>query len=205
MFKAGFNKIFISYSFNESILTPGLYYNVNQNNENLNLVYGDLCQGIVLTDHVAEKSLYNTYRIPHDIHLAITSHFDEVTFIHQYSLLIKQLQHTGNILKLIFYPDKIVIALQKQDKLQIIQAFKYITAEDVVYHMLNVCNRFNAKDVNVQLCGMIERDSALFEEIQKYFLNITFAGLPEELLYAAGIKEFPTHFFSHQFSFALCV
>ena len=91
LLKDKFNKIFISYAFNESILTPGLYYNVNQNNENLNLVYGDLHQGIVLTDHVAEKNLYNIYRIPNDIHQAIINQFNPVIFIHQYSLLIKQL------------------------------------------------------------------------------------------------------------------
>ena len=71
--------------------------------------------------------------------------------------------------------------------------------------MLNVCNQFNAKHVNVQLCGMIEKDSALFREIEKYFLTITFPDLPEELSYADEIKEFPTHFFSHLFAFALCV
>ncbi len=200
-----FNKIYISYAFNESILTPGLYYNANQNNENLALVYGDLHQGIVLSEHVAERNLYNTYRIPEDIHLKMINQFAEAVFIHQYSLLIKQLQHTRNILKIIFYQNKIVATLQKDGKLQIIQAFQYVTAGDIVYHMLNICNQFDVKDITVHLCGMIENDSALFKEIQKYFLAVSFAELSAELSYSDEIKELPGHFFSHLFSFALCV
>ncbi|MEO6455119.1 MAG: DUF3822 family protein, partial [Ginsengibacter sp.] len=205
LLKEEFNEIFISCAFDESILTPKLYYNANQSNDNLNLMYGDLHPGVVLTDHVAERNLYNVYRITNDIHKVITNQYKSVTFFHQYSLLIRKLQPAGNILKLIFYNSKIVISLQKAGKLQIIQAFKYITANDAVYHMLNVCTRFDAKDVSVQLGGMIEKDSTLFTEIQKYFLTTTFSDLPGGLLYTDEIKEFPTHFFSHLFAFALCV
>lgn len=200
-----FNKIFISYVFCESVLAPGFYYDASQNNADLNLVHGDLQRGIVFTDFIAEKNLYNTYRIPQNIHQAVTDHFTSAIFIHQYSLIIKQLRQKEDLLKLIFYPNKIIITLQKAGKLQIIQTFNYITAEDVIYHMLNVCSRFNTANTDVELCGMIEQDSALFREIQKYFLTISFSQLPEGLSYSNEIKEFPPHFFSHLLAFALCV
>ncbi len=205
LLKKHYNRIFVSYSFNESLLIPGLYYNENKNSENINLVYGDLQEGIILTDHVAEKDVYNTYRIPVNIHTTISTRFPTASFAHQYSLLIKQLPNTGSELKVIFYPNKIVVALLKEGRLQIIQTFNYKTSEDAVYHMLNVCHQFQANEVNVQLSGMIEKDSDMFKEIHKYFLITTFTDLPREFEYADGIKELPTHFFSHLFSIALCV
>lgn len=205
LLKNRFNNIFISYSFNESILTPVIYYNSIQNNENMNLVYGDLNNGIVLTDDVKEKSLYNIYRIPVDIHKAIEDQFPTAKFFHQYSLLVKQLPDTGNIMKIIFYQNKIVITLLKKDKLQIVQTFSYATAEDVVYHMLNICCQFLVEEINVELSGMIEKDSGLFKEIHKYFLMTGFSNLPGDLAYPESIKEFPPHFFSYLFSIVLCV
>ncbi|MEP6594935.1 MAG: DUF3822 family protein [Ginsengibacter sp.] len=205
LLKNKYSNIFISYAFNESILTPGIYYNHSQNNENINLVYGDLNNGVIFADSVEEKNLYNIYRIHADIHQAITGQFSEAKFSHQYSLLVKQLPDTGNIMKVIFYQNKIVITLLKNDKLQIVQAFYYTTAGDVVYHMVNICDQFQVEEVRVELGGMIEKDSGLFKEIHKYFLMISFSDLPDNLSYDEGIMEFPSHFFSHLFSIALCV
>jgi hypothetical protein len=200
-----YKNVYISYSFNESILTPNVYYNSAQNAENIDLVYGDLYNGIILADDVQEKNLFNVYRIPYDIYQAVAGHFPLAKVTHQYSVLVKQLQNQGDVMKIIFYQNKIVIALAKNDKLQIVQTFNYATAEDVVYHMLNICNEFGVEKVKVELCGMIEKDSALYKQIHKYFLMTSFAELPGALTYTESLKEFPSHFFSHLFSIALCV
>ena len=205
LLKNEFKNVFISYSFNESVLTPSIHYNSNENDESINLVYGDLNNGIILTDKVEEKSLQNVYRIPCDVHETISGKFPDVKVIHQYSLLVKQLPSADNMMKIIFYQNKIVITLLKRDKIQIIQTFSYATAGDVVYHMLNICQQFQVEDINVELSGMIEKDSALFKEMHKYFMMINFSDLPRSLSYDEGIMEFPPHFFSHLFSIALCV
>ena len=90
LLKNKYNNVFISYSFNESILTPGIYYDSGQNTENISLVYGDLNNAVILTDFVEEKKLHNIYRIPYDIHQLIAGQFPMAKFSHQYSLLVKQ-------------------------------------------------------------------------------------------------------------------
>lgn len=205
LLKEKYNRVFVFYSFNESLLIPAFYYNENDNIDNINLVYGDLQDGIILTDHVAENNLYNTYRIPSNIHSQILTQFPKASFAHQYSFLIKQLPNAGSVLNVIFYHNKIVVVLIKEASLQIIQTFNYKNSEDAVYHMYNVCNQFQANEVNVQLSGIIEQDSQIFKDISKYFVNTTFTNLPAEYDYADGIKKLPTHFFSHLFSIALCV
>lgn len=199
-----YKKIFVSYAFNESLLIPGVYYNENENRDNLNLIYGDLHEGVILTDHVLQKNIYNTFRISQAIHDTMTEKFRGATFTHQYSTLLKQLPSDGEILKVIFYQNKIVIALLKEGMLQMMQTFKYTAATDVVFHMLNICEQFKTKEISVKISGMIEKDSALFKEIYKYFLHIDFDNLPGDLSYDERIKELPNHFFSHLFSIALC-
>ena len=127
------------------------------------------------------------------------------TFTHQYSCLLKQLPPDGSLLKIIFYQNKVIITLLTNGKLQIIQAFNYVTAEDVVYHMLNICQRFNTEKINIELGGMIEKDSGLFIQVHKYFSMINFSELSPKLLYTENIKQFPPHYFSHLFANALCV
>lgn len=205
LLKEKFNNVFISYACNESLLIPGSHYVPEQNSEDLNLLYGDLHLGTILTDHIAERNLYNLYRVPNDIHRQVISRFHQPVFFHQRSLLVKQLPDEADLLRLIFYPNRVLIVLQKQGKLQIIQAFGYITAEDVLYHMLNVCRRFDATEVKVQLCGMVQEDSGVYNEIRKYFLRVSFLRLPAELSYSDELKQLPGHFFSQLFSFALCV
>jgi hypothetical protein len=137
-------------------------------------------------------------------HSALVSQFSTAIFVHQYSILIKKLPGSGNELNVIFYPNKIVAVLSKGGRLQIAQTFKFQTPEDVVYHLLNVCHQFDAMQVNVELSGMIEKDSNMFKEVSKYFLT-TFTGLPPAFNYPEEIMEKPSHYFSHLFSIALCV
>jgi hypothetical protein len=200
-----YNDVFISYSFNESILIPEGYYNQNENAENMNLVYGDINNGIIMTDDVEEKNIFNVYRIPSDIHEEVNIQFPMAKFSHQYTYLLKQLPFADNLLKIIFYQTKVIITLLKNNELQLIQTFNYVTAEDVVFHMLNVCNKFNTEQTIIELGGTIERDSNLFNLVHKYFSTIGFSDLPHKLSYTENIKRFPPHYFSHLFANALCV
>src|SRR5260221_646131 len=139
------------------------------------------------------RKIYNIFRIPHAVHDTITENLRGAIFTHQYSTLLKQLPGQGEILKVIFYQNKIVVALLMGGMLQIVQTFKYTTATDIIYHMLNICEQFRTKEIKVKISGMIEKDSALYIEIYKYFLHIDFDNLPSDLSYDERIKELPNH------------
>jgi hypothetical protein len=200
----GNKEVIISYAYPECLIVPAAYYDGLNNEENLSMVYGDLEPGIVLSDEVKEKNIYCVYRIPEDVHETISSQFPSAKSTHQFSSLIKNIHPSENSLHVIFYQQKIVIRLVINGELQILQSYQYKTPEDVVFHILNVCENFEVKEVGLQLYGMIEKDSALFRELHKYFLNIHFGPLPGRCNYAEGIKEFPAHYFSHLFSLAPC-
>ncbi len=200
-----FNKVCISYSMPQSVLIPAEFYKPETNENMLNLMHGDVDSTIIFSDKIGNKNIYNVYRVDASVHHAVTSQFPLARLSHQYSLLIRNMADTGNVLQVVFYQEKFVAVLIKEGKLQIIQTYDYITAEDVSYHLLNICKQFEVRDVQVKLSGMIENDSRLFNEIYKYFLNILFDDWSDEFTYTIAIREFPSHFFSHQFSIAACV
>ena len=149
-----YKKIFISYTGEESALLPEELYYPGENELLLKTLYGDINEGAIATDLIADKKIYNVYRMPADIHKVIVDQFPLAAFSHHYSLLIKQ-GIQGDILKIIFYRSTFIAALIKAGKLQIIHLYPYKSGADVVYHLLNICHQFTITDVPLSIGGII--------------------------------------------------
>lgn len=193
------------YSTPESTLVPFSLYNSTRNIEMLNLVLGDLPDPCtVLTDLITEHELYNVYRISSPVYNAMQAQFPNVKSMHQYSAIFKNQMPAINRLSVIFYTQKMVISLAKDGMYQLINSYPYHTAEDVSYVLLNICQQYDLKDVQIEINGLIEKKSGLFEEIYKYFSNIAFADFPKSGTYHEAIYQYPSHYFSHIFEAYSC-
>lgn len=200
-----YKKVFVSYTGEESALLPEELYNPEENGLLLNTLYGDLRQSTATTDHVAEKNIYNVYRMPAAVRQIMVDKFPSAIFSHHYSLFIKQGFATVDMLRIIFYKDTFIATLVKAGELQIINTYPYRSGADVVYYLLNICHQFKMKNMPLQIGGMIEIDSDLHKEFSHYFSEISFDTLPTEFEFTNALKELPPHYFSHLFSIALCV
>ncbi|MEP6677550.1 MAG: DUF3822 family protein [Ferruginibacter sp.] len=200
-----YKKTDIIYAFAESILTPHEIYNSISNHEMLDEVFGDAGMHIVKTDFMYRVNLHNVYRIPSAVHTVISQQFTMANYTQQYSLLTEALKGDG--LFAVFGPNTVTIQLCMNNKLLLLQSFPYSVPEDAVYHLLSSCRNFDVPVSNVPLLlyGMIDKDSALFTALYKYFLHIGFAGLPEAFTYPEAIHNYPAHYFSHLFATASCV
>ncbi len=196
-----FKKIYIIYSFPESVLVPYEMYNSQKTANILDMIHGDLTENnAVLSDVIIDIKAYNIYRVPSKLIDEISTQFPAANSIHQFSALAKKVSTTGNKLSVIFYPHKIVLMVQKEDMLLLINSFLYKTAEDVSYILLNTCQQFEMENVHVEVGGLIEKDSALYKEVYKYFERVSFAGLPEGINITEDVAAYPSHFFSHFFA-----
>ena len=202
-----FKKTNIIWNFKESILVPAEFFNSVSNTEMLNLVYGDVGQYEVKTDFVFRHNMHNVYRLPKQVVAALPATWQYAHQTHQYSLLPDLAEKTGDCLMAIFYSNSFTVMLTKAGKLQVIQHFDYQNADDVAYHLLNICNSFAVKadEAILHVSGMIDTGSNLYATLYKYFLNIELASLPANAAYSDEIKSYPAHFFSHLFTLALCV
>ncbi len=202
-----YSKTYIFWSFPESILVPSGLVNADNNNEMLNLVFGDLKKEVPKTDFLYKHNLHNIYRVPETIHESFVTKLPYATQTHQYSTMVNREMHEGNNLYAVFYSNSLTLMLCIEGKLQVVQNFAYDNPEDTAYHLLNVCKSFaiQPNKVTLSISGLIDEKSNLYAAIYKYFLLINFESLSHDFSYIDEIEEHPPHFFNHLFAFASCV
>lgn len=202
-----FKKVDVVVAFAMSLLVPYQFHNNTANKAMFELVYGDRQDNILKNDLKFQHDLCNIYEVPRLVNSIVSTKFPSAIFTHQYSLLPDIIKGGGNHLYTIFGDYDVTAMLLKDGKIQIIQNFKYKEPEDVTYYLLGFCENFdvNVNETILHLNGTIEKDSAIFKEIDAYFLQIDFSILPQAFYYTEEIKQYPSHFFSHLFATALCV
>ena len=113
-----------------------------------------------------------------------------------------------NFIKTIFYADKIVVLIFKDHQLQLVQSFSFQTANDVVYHLLNCCVQFNmsSEEVVLQVSGLVDRQSEVYNELLKYFLHFLFDEIDDSIRIADNLKDqYQAHYYSSFLKMAVCV
>lgn len=202
-----FKSTTIVYAHAQSVMVPSDLLQEQEKKQMLELVCGDVSDAFIRTDFLFRQYTHNIYPVPRQVDAVVSYLFSSPVSTHLYSLLPDMYQSTGNHLHCIFNPSSFTAMLVKGGKLQAIQTFSFKTPEDVAYYLLQLCAAFEA-DVNetmLHLNGMIDRLSNLYAELYKYFLNIAFASLPDQLVYPDDINNYPAHYFSHLFTAATCV
>jgi hypothetical protein len=205
IFSKKFRKVSVTYSFPQSVLIPFSIFNREKNQTMMNMMFGDVeANDMILTDVIADQSMYNCYRLPAATLEMIKNEFPNASISHQYSLLLKKTVNENDRMLVIFYSQKIVVDLVKEGKHVLINTFYYTAAQDVSYILLNICQQFGSKNIHLVVSGLIEENSALYKEIYKYFDDIELSGFREGYDYAEGINAFPSHYFSYIFDTDSC-
>jgi len=202
-----FSKVDVVYNNKESVLVPTVLYNSNATNSYIELIYGDTFKGQLKTNFIYKHAIQNIYKIEYTIQKAMFTKFPSATISHQYSLLPDSTGLSGTKLFIVFYQNKFSVLCCKQNQLQVIQQFEYANAHDVSYYLLAIAEQYtlDVNEVELQLCGMINENSALYNELHKYFKHLSFQPLPDVFDYVDDIQTLPSHYFAHTFLFAACV
>ena len=194
----------ICYNFKETLIVPGKYYNNDNSAAMLDCIYGEMPGNRQFTERLEGMDAYNIYRVPAAIQEAFSNRFFAAGTFHSNSLLIPC--HQQKELYCIVYNSYIKILLFKEGKLQLAQLFDYNTPSDVAYHLLNTCaqHHIDPAALTLTLSGFIDQQSNLYEELYRYFLNITMEELPQDVEVADEIKTYPEHFFSFLIDLVTC-
>lgn len=205
IFSKNFKKVCVVYSFPQSVLIPFSMYNREKNQTVMDMMFGDVdSNDIILTDVIADQSMYNCYRLPAATLEMVKTQFPNASIVHQYSLILKNPVEDNDRLSVIFYSQKVLVDLVKEGKHQLVNSYDYTSPQDVSYILLNICNQFSIKNIHLKISGLIEENSALYKEIYKYFDNIELSGFREGYQYSEEITAFPSHYFSHIFDIDSC-
>lgn len=201
----------VIYNFPDSSLLPDKYFDLGVNKSIMELLFGNASKGIILSEKIPAWDVYNIYRVQREIHTIMQQRFSGGRYWHYYSILLSTIDKQNELplylLKCIFYPEKFVVAFLKEKQLQLLQTYHYETPEDVSYFLLNICHQLNRSHENLKLnvSGLINKESALFTELLKYFQEIEFDHIPEIVQTKGLLQNFPEHYFSSILKMATCV
>lgn len=210
LLQLNYRDISIFYNSASGLLVPERFYDADASDRMLELVSGDVPASMPYFDEVPEMNLRNIYTVPAYLHEILTTHFPGASYEHVHSGLLKKnnvLARKEDRMEVIFYPEQIIISLWLKGKLQILQCYNYETPDDITWYLLDICKQWNA-DVSVlpvMVSGLIEKYSALYSGIDKYFQVVETEERPEVFNYDIAFDRYPQHFFSPLFSLGLCV
>lgn len=195
--------VIVSFAFPQSILTPTKYF--NNSYELLNIIYEQPAQEFK-HDAIPEWQVVNQYSIPVSLQQTLQNAFSNYQHFHSFTPQIKLYNGfmADSQLSVHFTPQYFSVLLKKNLAIQLAQSYHYTTPLDVVYYLLKICYELELEQssVYVILSGLVEKDSALFSELNQYFSNLHFAHPPQLKLPA---DDYPHHFFTSLYNLAACV
>ncbi len=167
-------------------------------------VYRDM-HAVPVTDQVREKKMLVNHLVPAGIHNAISKHFPHSHFLHAYTPpLRKSLVNARDHISVHFTSRSCRVMATKHGELQLAQIYAYSSPLDMVYLLLKIIQELEMpkEQVVVYVSGLIEKDSALFQELHAYFLHLEFLS-PQKLVLADEVH--PAHYFTSIANLAACV
>lgn len=195
-------KVIVCSAFSPSLLAPQRY----QQPENfLRLLYDQPSQKY-FSDSVPEWQINTVYSLPSDIYNLIVNKLAPAKFIHAFTPGLKI--YNGFVapdqIDIHFSTQHFRVLVKKDKQVHLAQIYSYKTPLDVAYYLLKICYEFdlNQSEVFLILSGLIEQDSALYQELHNYFLNLHFAQAPA---YSLPETVHPHHYFTSLYNLAACV
>ena len=197
-----FYSVQVAWDFTGNALLSSVEHQPEESGTMLRALFGTNGQEEVITENISNWQLFNVYAVPAGLLQKIKQQYPAAQSRHQISLSIKQViaaTEEGNMY-VDFRPDDFTVLLVKSSRLLLAQTYTYSTPEDVVYYLLKICSRLclSQQELQLQVSGLIDSNSALYKELYQYFLHIGFR--------ESGWQgnDYPAHFFTTLNDLARC-
>lgn len=210
-FTRQWSRLVIVHDCPQMVLVPAALYNVDNGKELLDIQYGDLFRGTMLTEQVTGRQDYSVYRISTDAfhHLAaanvITQHRHLISLWMEW--LDKIPSYEDGEAFILFENNHFYLAVRKKNW-QLVQQYEFQQPEDISYYLLSALEQSGLDPLAVELYinGWIDTDSSLFSELTKYIRDIRLAPVPNGLVLPEDkLSDLPPHYFTPLIQLSSCV
>ena len=196
-----FYKVSVCYNYRQHVLVPQEFYE-NENAGNLwKAVHGISAGKNIISESTPQWQLNDVYTVPQDVQQFLLRRYPSATYKSFTSLALKQAGNSeSGLLQVDFGVDEFQVLAFKQSKLLLSEGFSYSAPHDVLYHLLNICNEYSLSqyEVQVNISGLVDKDSALYKELYQYLLKIDFRNA------TWTHADYPLHFFTVLNDIARC-
>ncbi len=193
----GINETDIYINAKELSFVPENLHRTENNKDLLNFIFGEDTNSVIQNEQVTNTEIVLVYRLPIEITEAVGEFYPGSKIKHSIGKQYKIPENSSaQIFCLVGYSyAKIFVFNNNQFLLQ--RYFHYATADDMAYQLLNTCAQLNieVEEVQLNLSGFIEANSNLYTALHKYFLNIGFENIAENLQINTETETYPAHLF----------
>lgn len=207
-----FDDVVVVVNQKEMVLIPTAYQKDHLDQVLLETIHGDLEELQVFKDDVHQWELSNIYGFNKSFIDLLKSFYPHCRFVHYASATLRAIFRQMNPdatqwAKVFFSPSVFTVVVMKSDQLHLIQQFYYETREDVIYHLLNVADKFNLDlaSIVVEVSGTIDSESGIWLEMKKYFLEIMLEDCKTADAVLHGQFSAPLHYYTPSLLIPKCV
>lgn len=192
-----------------AVLIPAGQFNKQIAEDYLSVSFGEAHRQVMRYDELsADMGIVTAFRLEEEVPEQINRRLIMVEFHHVFSKMAEHLLQQDNKatdkIKVQFYYKHIIVGVMKNSQLHLVQFFNYQTPEDVLYYLLNICQQLglHTAQVVLEISGMIDLQSALYNELNKYFATIAMEEVNMKNL-PQDFHHYPPHYLSPFFNLAV--
>lgn len=206
-----FVKISLSYGNSPAALVPVAVYNPDESRKYLSFHQQTDDADEVITDELKAADAVNVFCLKDNLVDLIRNKFKDIKIHHRSSGLIEGLlfQYRNENVKqasVNIGMKQFELVVTKGKDLLYYNSFNFQTPEDVIYHILFVCEQMdmNPSSFELILMGEINRHATIYELITRYIKNVKFSSRNPAFEYSFSLNEVPTHSSYSLFALGLC-
>ena len=191
------------------VLVPEQFHKEHLAETVLETVHGNRELTSVHTDNIHQWEISVIYGLEKSLEDMVMDKFPQTRTVHFVSPVLRYAFRNMDLtckqsLKLYFYKDSFLAMVFVGDQLQILQHFNFVTTEDVLYHTLNIVEKYglDVTEIMVNVSGYLDIHASIWKELKKHFLEIS---LEECAVVKTDHSAFPSHYFTPFFMVPTCV
>jgi hypothetical protein len=166
-------KSYVVFDVSENSIVPNSLFNQSNNENILNLMFGIVSNAEIMADASKYLDAMVVYRFGKDVLKRINEQMPTASVQHAISVELNENALQGDFVQCLVMNKKIKYSIIKNGKLVVVNYVTYQTPMDVCYALLRACEfaQVDVQDIEVRLVGLIDVNSALFDEVKKFFGN----------------------------------
>jgi Protein of unknown function (DUF3822) len=189
-----------------NVLVPAILNSESGKEQLLQLVHGPQTNQVLVKDIVLQQSVVNHYAVDAGLASLLNKRFPKGEWWHVQSLLLtKTAAGEARVTATICF-NEVQLTVERNGNWLLLQTYNYHTPEDVLYYILNCMQQLELtqEETTVYLQGMIDQQSALYDVLYLYILNLK---LKDELQFSfpPATDEHPVHLSASLDQVLVCV
>jgi hypothetical protein len=176
-----YSDCFVYFNFEEALILPMSEMSASASADYLSLIYGTDERADTKFDRInSTLPTVTIYRIKKSLTELLDRNFLIFKIQHTYTNILNDVLNRDSIpaifLKMIVYQKHMIIVLVKDNQLQLIQTYRFLHSDDILYFAISITNQTGVSplETELELSGLVDLQNSLLDQLKKSFGIVNF-------------------------------